>query len=90
MRPQLRLLALINLLLAGCASAPISGEEVSETRPLPAFETVEVSRGISVTLACGDQAKALLRGDASDLAGTEIAVNGSTLVVRRGSMRGKQ
>jgi hypothetical protein len=54
-----------------------------EERDLANFDQLETSRGVEVTVACGDKAHAVLKGDTADL---EVKVDGHTLIVRRSSM----
>ena len=74
--------------LAGCGhggDAPIA----SQTRKLAAFDQIQVARGIEVSLHCGGMPAAMLRGEADDLADTEISVEGGILTARRNSREGK-
>lgn len=74
---------MINILVAGmvlCGSAAFAGE----TRPLTAFDKLEVSQGVEIHIGCGSEAKAVLDGTAADLADMRVGVEGGTLKIRRG------
>lgn len=77
------------LALTGCVTVYAgSGDTVTQNRDLPNFDRLESSRGVSVTLACGPVAKAVLHGDADEVANIDLHVEGHTLIVRRNSTFG--
>ena len=83
------LIVLAGLALAGCVSVTvIGGHDTSATRTLSAFDKVQTSRGIEVSMRCGPSPSALLRGEEDDLANTEVSVEDGVLTVRRSSMIG--
>ena len=88
MRQSLSVIA-ATILLSGCITVYASGgETVTQNRDLPAFDKVEASRGVSVTLSCGPVAKAVLRGEAEEVANIDLHVEGRTLIARRNSSWG--
>lgn len=74
------------VLLVGCSVSYAGGDYSSQTRELPSFDRIEASRGVEVTVACGETTGAVLKGDAKALADLDLRVEGHTLIVRRGSM----
>ena len=80
------------LLLAVCVDDPARAAEArthTETRTLSAFDQVRVSRGVSVTLVCGQTAQARLEGESAvDLSDTVTSIEGSVLTVTRSSLLG--
>ena len=80
------LIATATFLLAGCSvSYASSGDTVTQHRDLSAFDKLETSGGVNVTLSCGPAAQAVLRGDSEAIDKIETIVEGHTLVVRRSS-----
>src|SRR5579859_5173181 len=76
-------------LLSGCVTVYASGgETITQNRDLPAFDKLEASRGVTVTLSCGPAAKAVLRGEAEEVANIDLHVEGHTLIARRNSSWG--
>ena len=68
MRQSLLITTAATLLLSGCITVYAgSGETINQNRDLPAFDQVEASRGVTVTLACGPVSKAVLHGEADPL-----------------------
>ena len=83
------LLILAGLALAGCIQINVADRRDSrENRPLTAFDKLQASRGVEVSLRCGPVPSAHLTGDEEDLANTEISVEDGVLTVRRASMMG--
>jgi len=75
--------------LAGCVNVTvIDSNKISESRSLPAFDKVQASRGIDVVLQCGPVPSAILRGEETDIANTELSVENGVLTARRASMMG--
>lgn len=84
-----RLSILAALPLAGCISVTVVGtHDTSQNRTLPAFDKVQTSRGIEVSLRCGPSPSAHLEGSADDLANTELSVEDGMLTARRSSAIG--
>lgn len=77
------------LSLAGCGHGSGDAPITSQTRRLAAFDQLQVSRGIEVSVHCGGMPSAMLRGEADDLADTEISVEGGILTARRDSPTGR-
>ncbi len=83
------LFILAGLALAGCVQvAVIGGHDTSRNRTLSAFDQVQASRGIEVSLRCGPTQAATLQGEEEDLADTELSVEDGVLTARRSSMIG--
>jgi hypothetical protein len=74
--------------LAGCSFGSGDSPITSPTRPLAAFDQLQVARGVEVSLHCGGLPSAILHGEADDLADTELSVEGGILTVRRNSLDG--
>src|SRR5579859_3049470 len=73
-------------LLSGCVTVYASGgETITQNRDLPAFDKLEASRGVTVTLSCGPASKAVLQGEAEEVANIDLHVEGRTLIARRNS-----
>lgn len=86
---QSYLIATATLLLSGCVTVyASSGETITQNRDLSSFHQLEASRGVMVTLSCGPAAKAVLHGDAEEVANIDLHVEGHTLIVRRNSSWG--
>jgi len=86
---QAYILILACATLAGCVNVTvIDSRATSRTRSLPAFDKVQASRGIDVTLRCGATPSAVLQGDDDDIADTELSVEDGVLTARRSSMVG--
>lgn len=83
------LFVLTGLALAGCVNVVVvGGHDTSQERTLAAFDKVQASRGIDVSLRCGPSPSAFLIGAEDDVANTELAVEDGVLTVRRSSMIG--
>lgn len=76
------------LALPGCSHRSGDSPIITRTRALAAFDQLQVSRGIEVSLHCGGMPGAVLRGEAEDLEDTELAVEGGILTARRDSLIG--
>jgi hypothetical protein len=86
---QAYILILASATLAGCVNVTvIDSRDTSRTRSLPAFDKVQASRGIDVTLRCGSTPSAVLHGDDDDIADTELSVEDGVLTARRSTMIG--
>lgn len=82
-------LILAGLTLAGCVSITVAGgRDTGQNRTLAAFDKVQASRGIEVSLRCGPAPAAYLEGDEDDIANTELSVEDGVLTARRASMIG--